>query len=170
VTEPEYFPVEGAPAGLWITAGAATPEQTKARSNASRAASAREIELNQQGEGEWTMRWDKDQSRYCVYVRPFEAPKEPWSETNAPIRRRPNLEKRPSQFVPLDTLLIAARDLGIFQWAIAQDRPKEKDAPQIVTDLQAALDKQYGRGHFYAHRHGNSISVQCRYPVEKKDG
>jgi hypothetical protein len=167
VTDPEYFPVEGAPAGLWAVPGnERTPEQTKARGLASTAAMAREIELNQQGEADWMTKWDKVESRYIVMPRPFEPPKEPWGDFNKPVHRRPNLDKRPSQFVPLDSLLIRAETLGIFQWAIANERPA--NAKQVRDDLQAALDAQYGRGHFFAYRHGNAISVQCRYPVEKK--
>jgi len=163
VLEPEYFAVEGVE-GEWPRDNASR-EERNARGLASQAAESRALELNQQGSADWRVRWVLNESRYCVEPRPFEPPSKVWSETNSPIFRRTNLEKYPTKFVPLDTLLVAARDLGIFQWLVADERPA--NAAGFIVDLQAALDLQYGRGRFYAHRHGNRVSVQCRYPIDE---
>lgn len=128
-----------------------------------RAAPVRAEQLSLETGIEHASRWHKADSRYVISPLPFIAPDKPWDETNRPERRRTDWDRMPSKQATLDELIIAVASLSGRQWMSATDYPK--DPATFVRDLQAALDLQYGRGHFWASRHGHRISVQCRYPV-----
>lgn len=110
-------------------------------------------------------RWDRDESRYVVYPIPFTAPAAPWDdERNYPPQVRPDWKRSPTQFMRIADFLPAAAGLAGRQWLSSNE--SHPSPAQFVRDLQAALDIQYGMGHFWASRHGSRISVQCRYPVQ----
>lgn len=142
------------------------PTNTRERSEASRRASERARELDRETGFDHQTRWDKEGSRYVIHRLAFEPPAEPWTETNRPPHRPPDWKLTPSVFVKLDELLIAAGSLKGYQYVGSHEFAP--NPAQFVADLQVALDHQYGRGHFWATRHGHRISIQCRYPVEPK--
>jgi len=134
------------------------------RGDARLAASDRVRALGLETGFEHGSRWDAANSRFVIYPLPFSPPAEPWDdEKNYPERRHPDWKRTPSKRATLDELLIAVAGLSGRQWISATDYPT--DPAGFVRNLQAALDLQYGRGHFWASRHGHRISVQCRYPV-----
>lgn len=139
------------------------PDDRTSRSEQMRAAPMRAEQLSLETGLEHGYRWHAADSRYVISPLPFVAPDKPWDETNYPPRRRTDWDRMPSKRATLDELLLAVASLSGRQWMSATDHPT--DPAGFVRDLQAALDLQYGRGHFWASRHGHRISVQCRYPV-----
>ncbi|USN13866.1 hypothetical protein KABACHOK_00290 [Brevundimonas phage vB_BpoS-Kabachok] len=119
---------------------------------------------------EQRLRWSTSLQTYWIEAVPFKAPERPWNMTdNRPPDRRPNWDKKPSQFADFDRMLLDAAPLAPMQWLICNDTPRDgRHINDIRTDLQAALDAQYGRGHFWAYNHGHRISIQCRYPIAAK--
>lgn len=141
------------------------PDDRTHRSTQRNAADARARLLSIETDVDHRMRWDNANRRYVVEEVPFVAPTRAWDEEFYPDRRSPNQEKSPTRFVKLDELVTQSANLSSFQWLSSTERPQ--NPAQYRADLQAALDIQYGRGHFWAYRHGSRISVQCRYPLKR---
>lgn len=138
-------------------------DDKRARYDASQAASARATVLTVETGLDHKTRKDADGLRYIVYQVPFVEPDAPWTEDNMPERRKTDWVKLPTQIVALGDMLIEAVRLRPTQWLFSNELPK--DPAGFVRDLQAGLDKQYGRGRYWANRHGARVYVQCRYPA-----
>ena len=135
------------------------------RSVMRKAAEHRAQELTSKTGYDHDFRWDLVNAGYIVFEKPMEVPTKQWTWEYAPRRRSPDYDKFPTRFVPFDDLLIEASKLGMLQWVSAKNVPPNPN--QFRDDLQTALDDQYGRGHFWAYRHGSWISIQCRFPLNR---
>ena len=83
-----------------------------------------------------------------------------------PERNYTNFKPEKLISTDFDRLIIDAKNMSILQWMSPVGSLPVSDLGAYVIDLQKALDKTYGRGHFWVYRHGHQISVQCRWPVD----
>ena len=134
-----------------------------ARYEAGKASDALAMHLSKTTGLDHVARWDRNLWGYVVFRKPLVVPDAPWSEDNQPERRTTDWTAMPSQVAPLDRLLVEAVRLKPSQWLYTNELAK--DVVRFVADLQAALDMQYGRGRYWANRHGARVYVQCRFPA-----
>ncbi len=113
--------------------------------------------------------WNKVDQSYDVILDEMEIPDEQWDNINRPYGQKYNywLEAQHKQSVSeteLDRLIIDAKNLKMLQWLMPNTMPP--NTQQYIIDLQAALDKTYGKGHFWVKSHGHIIRIQCRWPIK----
>lgn len=133
------------------------------RLEAMRAARVEALRLTRETGFDHNHKWDNELQRYDVLKAPIDVPTDPWDmKDNRPKRLDP-IGKPVARFVPLSDLVVEAGSIPHTHWLTGREHATDGNAYRKT--LQAALDAQYGAGHFWAYNHGSRIAIQCRYPL-----